>query len=101
MANITKTKGHWILKNIKTHWIFMFLPAKRILPKYQTLVLKMHQDVGIIIQVAHNLELFSDLEVMFRFSCIMPLFKGLNKLIKFSLTWQCFVCDFVVVVKLC
>jgi len=60
----------------------------------------MHQDVGIVNQTAHNLELFCDLEAMFGLSCIVPLFEGLNELIKFSSSWQCLVCDFVVVVKL-
>jgi hypothetical protein len=31
----------------------------------------------------------------------MPLFMGLNELIKFSKSRQCFVCDFVVAMKLC
>ncbi len=44
----------------------------------------MHQDVNIVNQVAHNLELFCDLEVMVELSGIMPLFEGLNELIKFS-----------------
>jgi hypothetical protein len=47
----------------------------------------MHQDVGIVNQVAHNLELFYDLEVMFGFSYIVPLLEGLNELIKFSSSW--------------
>jgi hypothetical protein len=44
----------------------------------------MHQDVGSNIQVAHNLELFCDLEVMMGLSCIMLMLEGLNDLIKFS-----------------
>jgi hypothetical protein len=43
----------------------------------------MHQDVGTINQVVHNLELFYDLEVMLGFSCIMSMLEGLNELIKF------------------
>jgi hypothetical protein len=31
----------------------------------------------------------------------MPMFERLNELIKFSLSWECFVCDFVIIVKLC
>jgi hypothetical protein len=38
---------------------------------------------------------------MFGFSYIMPLLVGLNELIKFSKSRQCFVCDFVVAMKLC
>jgi hypothetical protein len=62
----------------------MLFPTKRVLSKYWTLVLKMHQDVNIVNQVAHNLELFCDLEVMVELFGIMPLLEGLNELIKFS-----------------
>jgi hypothetical protein len=48
----------------------------------------MHQDVGIVSQTTHNLELFDDLEVMFGLSYIVPLLEGLNKLIIFSFSWQ-------------
>jgi hypothetical protein len=44
----------------------------------------MHKDVGIVNQVASNLELFCDLEVMFGLSRIVPLLEGPNELIKFS-----------------
>jgi hypothetical protein len=61
----------------------MLFPTKTILLEYWALVLKMHKDVGIVSQVAYNLELFCDLEIMFGLSCIMPLLEGLNELIKF------------------
>jgi hypothetical protein len=34
--------------------------------------------------LVYSLELFYDLEIMFRLSCIVPLLEGLNELIKFS-----------------
>jgi len=61
----------------------------------------MHQEFGVNNQMSNNVELFCDLEVMFGFSCFMPTFKRLNELIKFSQSWQCLVCDFVFVMKLC
>jgi hypothetical protein len=64
------------LKNIKTHYISKFFPIKRVLFKYYALVLKMHQDVDIINQVAHNLELFCDLELMLGFFCMSLCLKG-------------------------
>jgi hypothetical protein len=62
----------------------MLLLAKEVLSKYHALVLKMHRDANTIMQVAHNLELFCNLEVMVGLSCIMPVFEGLNELNKFS-----------------
>jgi hypothetical protein len=59
----------------------------------------MHRDVDTVTQAAHNLELLCDLEVMLGLSCIMPMLEGLNELMKFSRSQECFVCDFVVAVK--
>jgi hypothetical protein len=67
----------------------MLLPTKRVLPEYHALVLKMHQDVDTITQVAHNLELLCDLEVVLALSCIMPMLEGLNELMKFSQFQEC------------
>jgi hypothetical protein len=69
--------------------------------EYHALVLKMHQDVDNNTQVAYNLELFCDLEVMMGFYIILPILEGLNDFIKFSQSRQCFIYDFVAIVKLC
>jgi hypothetical protein len=68
------------------------------LREYKALVLKMNQEFGVNNQMGNNMELFCDLEVMLGFSCFMP---RLNELIKFSKSWQCFMCDFVFAIKLC
>jgi hypothetical protein len=75
------------LKNTKTCWISMSLTIKKFLYEYHDLVLKMHQDVDTINQVAHNLELLCDLEVMLGISCIVPMLEQFNDLIKFSHFW--------------
>jgi hypothetical protein len=62
----------------------MLLPTKWVLSEYHALVLKMHRDVDIIMQVAHNWELLCNLEVMMGLSCIIPMFEGLNELINSS-----------------
>ncbi len=62
----------------------MLFLTKTVLSKYWALVLNMHKNVSIVSQVASNLELFCDLEVMFGFSRIVPLLEGPNELIKFS-----------------
>jgi hypothetical protein len=80
LANIMEIKGPRILINIKTCWISMLLPTKRVLLGYHALVLKMHRDVDTITHAAHNLELLCDLEVMLGLSCIMPMLEGLNEL---------------------
>ncbi len=66
----------------------MLLPPKRIISKYYAIVLKIHQDASSNIQNAHNLELFCDLEVMMRLSCIMPMLERFNDLNNFSKSEQ-------------
>jgi hypothetical protein len=62
----------------------MLLVAKNVFSKYYALVLKMHKDVNNIMEVAHSLKLLCNLEVILGLSCIMPMFEGLNELIKIS-----------------
>jgi hypothetical protein len=101
LVDIMEIRGQQFFRFIKMHWISMLLPTKRVLSKYCALVFKMHWDVGIVTQATHNLEFFCNLEVMLGLSCIMPMLKRLNELIKFSQSRECFVCDFVIDVKLC
>ncbi len=68
-------RGKQILKNIKTHWIFMLLPVKKVMFEYCALFSKMHQGDGSNTQVAHNLKLLCDLEVMMGLCCTMPMLK--------------------------
>jgi hypothetical protein len=62
----------------------MLFLTKKVLSEYHALVLKMHQDVDNNTEIAHNLEIFCDLEVMMGFYCIMPILEGLNNTIQFS-----------------
>ncbi len=79
MINIVETWGQFFFKNIKTCYISMLLLTKKIIFEYCALVLKIHQDVGTISQIAHNLEFPCDLEVMLTFYCIMPMLEKLNE----------------------
>jgi hypothetical protein len=72
LADIVETERQPILRNIETQWIPMLLLTKKVLSEYRTLVLNMHQDSTIIPQVAHNLQLMCDLEVMLGLFCLMP-----------------------------
>jgi len=62
----------------------MLFPTKKVLFEYHALVLKSHQNVGVINHPIYNMFLLCDLEVMFGLSYIMAMLEGLNELIKFS-----------------
>jgi hypothetical protein len=53
--------------------------AFTLLSKYHALVLNIHQDVNIITQDTHNLELFYDLEIMLWIPYIIPMHERLNE----------------------
>jgi hypothetical protein len=50
-------QGNKLLKNIKTQWILMLSPSKRVLNEYKTVVVKMVQDVLTINTAKVNYEL--------------------------------------------
>jgi hypothetical protein len=47
LANIVETEGLQMLRNVKTQWISLLEPLKRILGKYKTLIVKMCEDAAI------------------------------------------------------
>jgi hypothetical protein len=93
-------KNKFCMITIAKLWPIKFV-IWRVLLQYHALILKMHWDVDIIMQFTHNLKLLCNLEVMHGHSCIMPMLEGQNELIKFFQSQKCFVCDFVVTMKLC
>jgi hypothetical protein len=54
----------------------MLFPIKRVLFEYCALVLKPHQDVGIINHPIYNMFFICDSEVMFGLSYIMAMLEG-------------------------
>jgi hypothetical protein len=53
----------------------MLFPIKGIIAKYRTLVVKMNDNLHIVIVVNTNLQYFYDIEVVMRLTCIMFLWR--------------------------
>jgi len=62
----------------------MLLPSKRVLTEYKNLVIKMVEDNVTIDIGKTNYELLCDLEMLFGFSCIIPLLELVQGLSKFA-----------------
>jgi hypothetical protein len=62
--------------------------------------MKMVMDSPNVPLVALNLELFCDVKIMF-LMCLMLMLEIVNSLVKFAQLHNVFVCDFVVVMKIC
>jgi hypothetical protein len=69
---------------MKTRWIFMLFYAKRLLAKYESLVVKMNDDVATIETTRPTFEFLCDVEVVLGVMCIMPMLEVVyDDLIKF------------------
>jgi hypothetical protein len=79
----------------------MLSPAKRVLVKYKSLVVRMNYDLGMIEVARPTLEFSCDVKVVLGFMCIMPMLGVVHDLIKFAQKNDTFVCDFVGVMKMC
>lgn len=101
LAALMEKKGNKILKQVKTRWISLLKPAKRILQQYSVLVYKMHLDTGSVKAAEKTLETLVDVETMLGLACLVPLLEQLNDVIKFSQRRNICVCDFVAAVKHC
>jgi len=71
-----ETKKTKILRNVKTQWISMLSPAKHIMAKYKTLVMKMAIDSLRNEKPKANFDLLCDVQVMLEFATILPLLQS-------------------------
>jgi hypothetical protein len=94
-------KGNKVLLNVKTKWISMLSLAKRVMAKYKTLLVKMALDSLTYQQAKLNYENLCDLQVLLGLACILPLLEFVHSLIKFAQTRDVYMCDVVVVIKVC
>jgi len=74
---------------------------KCVFVEYKTLMVHMNNDLNHVRPTKTNLEYLCDVEVVMGLMCIMPMLKVVHALIKFVQACDTFVCDFLIVVKLC
>jgi hypothetical protein len=79
----------------------MIGPIRHMLSKYHLFSMKMRLEAPIITLAKSNLYLLTNVETLLGLNAIMPLFEVVHSLIKFTQLCDMFVCDFIVVVKIC
>ncbi len=84
LVELLKCNINKILKNIKTQWMSMLSPSKRVLNEYQMLVVKMVEDNVSIVIVKANYELIYDVETLLGLACVLPLLELVQGLFKFA-----------------
>jgi hypothetical protein len=108
LAEIVETKGLKILNNVKTRWISLLEPLKRVLGEYKTLIAKMCEDAAVkdpepkvTEKAKHNLDLLCDVGTLLALPCILPLLESVDSLMRFAQSRDIFVSDYVATVKIC
>jgi hypothetical protein len=78
----------------------MLAPCKRRVFEYKFIAMKMFEDLPINHVVATNYELLCDVEIVMGLTCVLPMLEEVQNLNKLAQNIDCFICDFVVVMKL-
>ncbi len=101
LVEIMEIEGNKILWNIKTRWISMINLVKCGLFKYCILLMKMALDALIVPFAKSNLFLLTNVGTLLGLNTMMLMLQVIHSLIKFAQLKNIFVCDFIVVVKIC
>jgi hypothetical protein len=101
LAEIMETQGNKLLKNVKTRWISLLEPTKRVMSEYRTLVVNMALDSTNNNSAKVNFELLCDIEVLYGLAILLPMLEKVDSLMKLAQAWDVFVVDYVAAIKLC
>jgi hypothetical protein len=78
----------------------MMAPFKRLVFEYKYVVMEMSKNLPTNPIVATNYELLCDVETMIGLTCVLPMLEVVQSLNKLAQNKNCFICDFVAIVKL-
>ena len=113
LTELVETEGRHMLRNVKTRWLSLLDPLKRVMGEYKALVATMCEDSVVKApqlttkQAAtketarHNYDLLCDIGTLLALPCLMPLLDCVNFLMKFAQSKHVFVSDYIAAVKIC
>ena len=94
LVDVVETGGLKLLRNVKTRWISVLEPLKRIMVEYKTLIVKMAEDAAVknpnakdkevSAKARNNLDLLCDVGTLLALPCLTPLLESVESLIKFA-----------------
>jgi hypothetical protein len=91
LAKLLETKGLKLLHNVMIRWISILSPIKQVFFKYRIMVLKMNDDLHIMLVAKTNLQYFYCIEVVMRLTCTMPLVESIHVLLKITQAYDTFI----------
>ena len=86
---------------LRSHWISMLGPTKRVLEEYKSSVMKMTVYSLEEVATKKNLSMLLDWQNVFTLPCLMPMLHHVKSLIKFEENPTCCIVDFIYVAKIC
>jgi hypothetical protein len=104
LYELLKIKGGKILNNVKTRWISMLPPLRRVLQEYRPLIIKLYGDTLVkpaIKGSKKNYNMLADVRRLFSLAVIIPLLQTVKNLIVFAQSSAIYVCDFTRALNLC
>jgi len=111
LADLMETEGLKMLRNVKTRWISLLDPLRRVLGEYKTLIVKMSDNAALkepeltVKQAAAkeaarvNHDLLCDVGTLVALPCLLPLLESVNSLMKFAQSSHAFVSDYCAAVR--
>jgi len=99
LAKIVETEGLKVLQNVKTRWINMLQHLKWVGKEYKVFIPKMATDNVNLESTKANLLSFCYIHMIFNLPCILPMLESMNGLMKFALSRDVFVCDYIITLK--
>jgi hypothetical protein len=94
LVEIVEIEGLKILNNVKTRWISLLEPLKRVLGEYKTLIAKMCEDAVVkdpepkakeaTEKAKRNLDVLCDVGTLLALPCILPLLESVDSLMRFA-----------------
>jgi hypothetical protein len=103
LADIVQIEGLRMLWNVKTRWILLLEPLRKVMGEYKTLIVKMCEDAMVKEpaltpkQVAsrelakQNCDLFYEVETLLTLLCVLLLLECVNDLMKFAQSRDVFI----------
>jgi hypothetical protein len=113
LADIVETEGLRMLHNVKTRWISLLGPLRKVVREYKTLMAKMCEIAAMkepeMAQkqmvdkesARRNYDLLCDVGILLALPFILPMLESVDSLMKFAQSNNVFVVDYVAYVKIC
>jgi hypothetical protein len=99
LAEIVEIEGLKVLQNVKTRWINMLQPLKWVGKEYKVFIPKMATNNVNLESTKANLLSLCYIHMILSLPCILPMLESVNGLMKFVLSKDVFVCDYIVTLK--